>query len=158
MLNVLLGTVLTLLGFSSCRGGNDEGVFPWEVLYGSPYANFDVRGAVLNEAGDRLEGMTVTAKEVFEPESENGCPWSYEVARTKTDASGQYLQHGTWTGGEIREDVGLRIVVEDPRGEYAADSVDVRLTHTDKGNEKTWCYGTDVGVADFRLVRTKDKE
>lgn len=144
MLNLMLAPVLAILGFSGC----DNEV----CLYGCPYAKYDVKGTVLNEEGEQLEGVKVTPKEIYKYDDFEGC----EVCKaTSTDSKGQYQATGSW-GGYMPGSV-LRIVVEDPQHVYASDSVDVTLTRTNKDKDD-WCEGTDVGTADFRLKRNDSNE
>lgn len=141
-LNALLGVLLTLLGFSSC--GNNS---PWNEVceYGMPHANLSVKGKVMDESGASLEGIHVTLKEVYRHEDVEYFDPRYH---TSSDAHGQYAHSGIWTGDS--PDHFLRVVAEDPKGVYAADSTDVTLTHTTEGKDG-WCTGTDKGTADFRL-------
>lgn len=147
MLNMLLAPVLAMLGFNGC-----DNAFNGVCLYGVPYAKYDVKGTVLNEEGEQLEGMKVTPKEIYTFENFEGC----EVLKaTSTDSKGQYQTSGSWSGyspGSV-----LRIVVEDPQHVYATDSVDITLKRTNKGKDD-WCEGTDVGTADFRLKRNDSNE
>lgn len=147
-LNALLGVLLTLLGFGSCDvsspwGSND----PWNNAceYGMPHANLSVKGRVMDESGESLEGIKVTLKELHRFEDVEYLHYSQP---TTTDAHGQYSHSGTWTGDS--PDQIIRIVAEDPEGVYAADSTDVALTHTTDGKDG-WCTGTDTGTADFKL-------
>lgn len=150
-LNVLLGSVLAMLGFSSC----DDGPFNSVDLYGCPYANFDVKGTVLSEEGETLQGVTVTTKEVYQ--SEDGKEMAGESTKSGTDVKGMYRHRGSWGGHPSEVGHLLRVVVEDPRGVYASDSMDVQLTRTAKGKDD-WCQGTDEGTADFRLKKNEEKE
>lgn len=145
-LNVLLGSVLTMLGFNGCG----ENPFSSVCLYGTPYTNFNVKGTVLSEEGDKLEGMTVTTKEVLK--AQDTVMWFNVLQQSNTDQQGRYQHQGRWYPYVVDDSRALRVVVEDPKGAYAADSVDVELTHTKEG-KGDWCDGTDVGTADFRLKR-----
>mgnify|MGYP003310211746 CR=1 FL=1 len=146
-LNLLLGGVLSLLGFSSCGdviNGLDD-PFNGVCLYGSPYAMYDVKGAVLNTEGKKLEGMKVTVKQVCQDDVwYMSCP----LDTLRTDNKGEYESNKRWSGYNET----MRIVVEDPNGVYAADSADVVLTRTDK-DKGSWCHGTDEGTADFKLKK-----
>lgn len=144
-LNVLLGALLTLLGFSNC-----EKQFNEVCLYGQPYARYDIKGTILDEEGNKLAGMDVTVKFVYEFDGEE---YSTDQGRehTTTDLQGNYECQGSYTNEDIR------IVVEDPGGVYAADSVMVKLERIEEGKDD-WCIGTDVGRADFRLKKLENKE
>lgn len=144
-LNVLLGAVLTLLGFSNC-----EKQFNEVCLYGQPYARYDIKGTILNEEGEKLAGMDVTVKFVYGVDGEEYYD-DWKQDQTKTDVKGNYECQGSYTNGDIR------IVVEDPGGVYAPDSAMVKLERTKEGKDD-WCIGTDVGRADFRLKKLENKE
>ena len=149
-LNVLLGAVFTMLGFNNC-----DSIFNGEYLYGSPYAKFDVKGTVTDSDGKSLESVNVTTKEVVKEDGKE--LYAYEIKTTSTDTNGRYQQQGSWSGYPDENYNTLRVVVTDPNGVYAPDSVEVKLTRTAKDRD-AWCEGTDVGTADFRLKRLDDKE
>lgn len=149
LLNTVLASVLTMLGLSGCDAFNEVD------LYGSPYAKYDVKGTIINEEGEQLEGMKVTPKEIHTYDGLEGY-YAYELESTSTDSKGQYHASGTWTG-HYPYSINLRIVIEDPQHVYATDSVDVTLTRTNK-NKGEWCVGTDEGTADLRLKRNDSNE
>lgn len=149
MLNILLAPVLAMLGFSGCDTFNEVD------LYGCPYVKYDVKGTILNEKGERLEGMKVTPKEIHTYDNLEGY-YAHDLKSTSTDSKGQYHASGNWTG-HYPLSVSLRIVVEDPQHVYATDSVDVKLTRTNK-DKGDWCEGTDEGTADLRLKRNDSNE
>lgn len=147
--NLILGSILALLGFSSC---DEEGVLPGRggnevCLYGTPYAKYDVHGAVLNTEGKQLEGMNVIIKEVFE--GSDFSPYIGILDSLKTNQDGSYQGKGRW---EDFHKSTMRVVVEDPSGEYAADSTEVNLKRTNKDKD-AWCGGTDTGTANFTLKK-----
>lgn len=150
MLNTVLASVLTMLGLSDCDNAFNE-----VYLYGSPYAKYDVKGTVLNEEGEQLEGMKVTPKEIYTYDNVEGY-YGHELQSTSTDGKGQYQATGNWIGFRQGSTL-LRIVVEDPQHVYATDSVDVTLKRTNK-DKGDWCQGTDVGTADLRLKRKKNND
>ena len=146
-LNVLLGSVLALLGFSNCSSVDDP--FNPVCLYGTPYTMYDEKGAVLNTEGEKLEGMNVTVKEVRTPTDASEYEYSHVLDETTTGKDGKYASTHRWSSyGELK----MRVVVEDPNGVYAADSAEVALTCTDEGRGD-WCAGTDKGTADFKLKK-----
>jgi len=142
-LNVLLGGLLTLLGFSSC----DSSAFNVECLYGQPYTKYSVKGAVLNDEAKPLEGMKVTLKAVYREDSVEYVQKQLEVT---TGSKGRYEHRGEvyWS------DPTLRIIVDDPNGVYASDSTDVEPTFSKK-DAGDWCMGTYEGEASFSLEKKK---
>ena len=144
-LNLLLSSVLALLGFSSCEGIDGPGDYP--CLYGTPYTHFDVKGTVQNADGQVLNGVNVTVKSVYKGE---GVEYPQQIDIVETGADGKYKSFGSWSG--FNERYTLRVVVDDPSGVYESDSTDVKLDRTTEG-ENEWCWGTDLGTADFTLKK-----
>ena len=136
-INVLLGAVLVLLGYSSCSEKEEDHAY----LYGCPYAYYTVEGAVYNREGKPLEGKRVIQKFIIPDDAS----FMYYPDTVQTGADGSYLFQDI---SNVVESV--RIIVEDPQGAYAPDSVDLMLTLTDEKKEG-WCQGTLVGKADFHL-------
>jgi len=141
--NLLLGGLLTLLGFSSCGSK----AFNEECLYGQPYAKYSIKGAVLNDEARPLEGMKVTLKEVVQKDSLEFFDIHPDVA---TSSQGKYELKGSV---DIY-DATMRVIVDDPSGVYATDSTDVKPTLS-KDGAGDWCIGTYEGEANFSL-RKKD--
>ena len=135
--NALLGAVLVLLGCNSCSGdGTDEGEAD---LYGCPYANYRVEGAVLDEEGKPLKDMRVVSK------------WFDDDYLCKTDTVYTQADGSFKVEEQTYERDSLRIVVEDLKGVYAPDSTKVELLLTEQ--RKGWCIGTFVGEAHFKLKK-----
>lgn len=154
-LNTLLGAVLTLLEFSGCDILGVDDPFNEVCLYGQPYAIYNVKGAVLNDEGDKLEGIEITIKSIYRYEDKEYQKVWWMEKKPTTDKEGKYEYKGNES--PYSTDVIVRVVAEDPKGVYAADSTDVNFTSTDEG-KGDWCDGTVKGTADFKLKRLENKE
>ncbi|MBR6828581.1 MAG: radical SAM-associated putative lipoprotein [Prevotella sp.] len=86
--NALLSTLLTILGFGSCTNvGEDEYGSPVICEYGTPWANYEVKGVVTDETGAPVSGIKTSIKEVYKRDD-----GMYTAGKdsTLTDAKGQY--------------------------------------------------------------------
>ena len=152
-INRLLASLLSLLGFNGCDILGVDDPFNPVCLYGQPYAIYNVKGTVLSEEGDKLEGIQMTLKSIYYHEDKEYQQVWWMEKKPTTDKEGQY----EYSGEAYSPNTTLRIVAEDPKGDYAADSTDVTLTVTKEGKD-TWCQGTMTGSADFTLKRIENKE
>ena len=57
--NAVLTALLGLLGFESCDPVDEYGAPP--VEYGTPYAHYEVKGQVTDEAGNPIQGIQISA-------------------------------------------------------------------------------------------------
>jgi len=134
--NRLLSGALVLLGFASCEGGDT----PCE--YGTPHADYEIKGKVQNEEGQPMKGMRVI---VTENPSPTGETYPGQCDTLYTGDAGEYL---------FEEDYAVtnkyRVVCEDPNGVYKADSVDVNMKPE---HGKGWYMGSDSKEIDFELKK-----
>lgn len=110
-MNVLIGSLLALLGCSTARRAtvSDRIV----CLYGVPTATYKVSGTVINTSGKPLEGMQVVVK---------GYKNKPVTDAVSTDSKGRYAADYTGFPADT-----LNIVVHDPDGTYATDSVQLAV-------------------------------
>lgn len=140
--------MLAALGFVSCSSSDDND--PGEIicLYGTPTATFHVKGKVTNESQQPLQGKRV----ILKPLMSDGTEYDYHFNDTlRTDADGSYDQ--TKHFNPIKS---LRVVCDDPDGEYEADSTTVELKYKDGDGE--WNRGVAEAEADFTLKEKKQTE
>ncbi|MCR5361476.1 MAG: radical SAM-associated putative lipoprotein [Bacteroidales bacterium] len=138
-INIMLGAVLSMLGWSGC----DE-VFNSEDLYGCPYSYYQLEGAVLDDEEKPVGNIRVATKWIFSADDNFS-----KTDTTFTDADGRYI---FFTQDGYSDSV--HIVVDDPQhGTFAPDSADIRLIHTGLHSDESWCSGTYVGKADFKLKK-----
>lgn len=133
--NRLLSGAMVLLGFSSCDPSKtaDE--------YGTPYADYEIKGKVTDEAGAELAGLRVVAKGLIQ--SIPNDPYFNDTLAT--DAKGTFLFD------QLKVSEGrYRVVCEDPTGIYKSDSTEVKMTP--KGG-KGWYLGSDSKEVNFELKK-----
>ncbi len=131
-INSLLVFLLGVLGFSSCN---------YMAKYGVPHAELEVSGMVTNQEAQRLEDMRVTVKQ----EGRQALP------RTYTNQAGWYEEHGYIDVPRNTVD----IIVEDPSGVYASDSIHLEITYDKKDVSKNddWNEGKATVRQDFKLKK-----
>ncbi len=140
--NWALAGLLSFLGFSGCGGMATE--------YGTPYAEYEVKGTVTDEVGKAISDIQVDlAQRVQEHRYiKLGSP-------SITNRAGHYaVSAGTFPGQE------LTLIVTDTDGEangsYASDTIAVRFEKKDyykKG--KGWFEGAARKTVDIKLKPKK---
>jgi putative lipoprotein (rSAM/lipoprotein system) len=132
--NWILAGLLTLLGFSGCEIGETP------VEYGTPYADYTVKGTVVNRAdGKPVKGIRVSYTRPNESIAMYGViPTSYE--ERLTDTSGD---DGSFTLSER-----LYIFDENPAYVY---------THDIDGTANGGYFGIDSLAVDFSKVKPGGK-
>lgn len=136
--NRLLSGTLVMLGFSACEGIGDT---PCE--YGQPHCDFGLKGKVLNELEEPIDGARIIVKEL----EQNGKPLIYnrpDTLLTKNGGRYEFIDKGVTNYGKYR------VVCEDPTGIYRADSTDVQMKPTGGSG---WYEGSDTREVDFKLKK-----
>ena len=139
LLTAICSSLLSLLGFS-CSSPEDT-----PDMYGMPTGNFEIKGAVTDEAGDKVTGAQIR---VTDPQIPSGV---YSLQTTTTNADGLYL-----TEGESYAALELKVVCIPSNPELEADSVIVKLNYN-KDNADSWYVGYAKETVDFKL-KSKEKE
>ncbi len=135
--NRILSGGLVLLGFSAC---DSMGEAPCE--YGQPHCDFGLKGKVLDEQQQPIDGARIIVKEL----DYDGKPVGYDRPDTLYTKDGEYdfQDKGVTNYGRYR------VVCEDPSGVYKADSTDVKMTPT---GGKGWYEGSDTKEVNFNLKK-----
>ncbi len=155
LLHWLLGTLLGLLGFSSCEfldigGGKD--------MYGQPYADFQASGRVTDRSGKGIEGIRVAIQQHRHYENQPGVviydqnDW-YDNDTLYTDASGRYEMSSRIFS---RPD-DVTVVFEDIDGEghggrFESQTVKPEVKQSKEG-DKMWYGGAFSVKADAKLKK-----
>ena len=129
--NWILAGLLSLLGFSvtSC-GATDE--------YGSPYAEYELKGKVTNMNGDPIQGIEL----------------NYGGKSPQTQKDGSYdIKFEDSPMGIVR------IIAKDidgpENGSFETDSIDVKIEGFEGG--KSWFHGkAEVNIPDIKLKEKKE--
>ncbi len=128
---------LALLGFS-CSDDDEP-----QCMYGTPTAEFEIKGAVTTEDGKPVPDaeVRVAARQV---PSDIGA-----FKRDTTETDGAYSLKG-YLGGS--PEATLKIVCVPGDDSLAADSVEVKLTKV-KDGDSFWDTGKGEATVDFRLKK-----
>ncbi len=129
----LITTSLSILGFTSCE--------PWDapLEYGTPNANYSVKGRVTDQANNPIPNIQVTIGKPGLPHD------SYLDLKTlKTDANGQFVKSYI---GEFPRDITFQLSFEDVdgplNGEFSPKGTTVEIKTTDlKDGDKRWYLGS----------------
>ena len=127
-INLLLTTLVSMLGFSCCLTSCNE--------YGVPYANFVLEGRVINEEKEPLENMQVVTKSY----------WVNDIFYTPAD--GKFLR--TYNGIMDKE---FMISVTDTSGVYQSVTVNIQANYT---GGKDWYMGSDRANIEFVLKKNEE--
>lgn len=145
--NQALSGVLALLGFASCAGGNSE---ERREEYGTPIASYEIKGKVVDAQEAPVSNARVIIKKMFRGELLPEDHFSRDTVETNT--SGEYISEGQTIVGELE----FRVVCEDQRDIYKADSVDVKMDRPTGG--EGWYQGSTSKEVNFKLTKEKDAE
>lgn len=144
----MISALLGMLGFAACGSKDDdnnvatpnpnpddgEHYIESPCLYGQPYAQFKVEGAVFNEEGLTVEGVKVYVRDNYG-----------DTTRTDQDGKFVFNTQDIWAEHEFW------VMAEDPSGVYAADSVSV-IPRFESGNGD-WFRGSYSTTHDFTLKK-----
>jgi putative lipoprotein (rSAM/lipoprotein system) len=131
--NAFLAFLLSALGFTSCN---------YMAKYGCPHATFEAEGTITDKASCPIKDIRV---QVRDKRGNSRFPETY------TDENGKY-RVGEY---EVFPMDSVDIIVTDTAGNYASDSVRVKVEY-DKSNVPKgddWNEGAGSVTADFVLTR-----
>ena len=131
-MNKLWMLLLSLLGFAGC----DE---PQEDMYGTPYAEYTVKGCVTDAAGTPIAGIEVRRSS-----------WGSDPSAVRTDTRGAYTFEAD--GNVLYMPPVLTFTDTDgpAGGDFAGKEVEVAFAESDRTGpgEGSWMYGVDVVLAE----------
>ena len=139
--NALISLILGLFGFG-CVSCVEYGVPVPLAEYGSPYATFEAQGKVTDENARPVEKIRVRIKNRL----------GTEYPEIYTNENGEYntgMLEGVYPPDSVD------IVVTDITGNYASDSVRVKVNYDRSNVSKSdhWNEGVGSVYQDFRLTR-----
>ncbi len=141
-LNMLLTSILSVMGFSSC--GDEETIDGNGEEYGTPTAEYIFRGKVTDQEGNALPNVKVSYVNKYIDE---GQPFIVEDSLTSTDEDGKYVARPRISYWESESGLSFSL----------GDDVykDTFLTHSDlaplkDGNGK-WFNGRSENTIDITL-------
>lgn len=135
LFQIVLGAILGCLGFAGCKDDHYD-------MYGSPTADFEIKGAVTKEMDNvPVENATIILNQIYTDSPNEG----YPIKSVETDADGRYNISITYHPVDK-----IRIVCVPPEGSgLDADSVDVETKYT--GGDGDYYWGSMTCTADFKL-------
>ena len=144
--NWILAGLLSLLGFSvtSC-GATDE--------YGSPYAEYELKGKVTDMNGDPIQGIEINYGGIYKNVlSPSHISEIYKSPQTQKDGSYDIKFEDSPMGI-------VRIIAKDidgpENGSFETDSIDVKIEEFEGG--KSWFHGkAKVNIPDIKLKEKKE--
>jgi len=139
----IMSGIMALLGFTSCDDEGDD-----MVMYGTPHADYSVSGLVTDTEGTPVEGVRVIVRTDYDYDKPIN---PYLSDTVYTDKDGKFLNEG----GMFPEK-SVKVVCQDPDGNFASDSTIVDLEY-DKKKADGWYKGIGRATVDFKLNK-QDKE
>ena len=139
-MNWLLGGLLALLGFTTCDGGAD--------MYGTPYANFTIKGKVVNEGSTPIPDIEIKC---LTEHHGDGRSWFDTIPAASTSSAGTFTcQFEEFPTGKIR--IIATEVDGALNGSYKKDSTDITVSGNDyKGGKGGWFKGSVEKEVNFIL-------
>ena len=129
-MNFILAGLAAILGFSSCSSS----ISPDE--YGTPSADFVIKGKVVNESNEALSNIRMVSK---------FGGYGYNVQGNISDADTLYTdKDGTFTykGDAFKRQLAVPLVAEDAKGIYSSDSLTVNLKDAKFTGGHGWYEGS----------------
>lgn len=128
-INRCLAAVLAMLGFQACEKY-------MVCLYGSPHADYVVKGKVTNTEKEPIQNIQVVVDKEH---------WKDTVY---TDEKGEYQ----WAWDGFPRETNVKVVANDTTGRYASDSTTVEFSF-DRSKADGWYEGVGTAEADFELKK-----
>jgi putative lipoprotein (rSAM/lipoprotein system) len=149
--NWALAGILGLLGFSACE--NDL------LEYGTPFADYTVKGAVVNKAdGKPIEGIRIDAI------TRNPEDWNYSLGKeltTVTNAKGEFKLSNRIDAGDSKLSFSIAITDIDgeKNGSFVSDTLSTNFRDAEHaGKQKNWYEGEYIKTVKVELTEKKVDE
>ena len=152
--NAVLTALLSILGFSCSLDEPDEyGSTP--VEYGTPHADYILKGTVTDEAGTPIKGIKTSLKEISKDDTGT---YVFGIDSIQTNESGNYQLKNSGMPYDKR----VKLVVEDidgeaNGGEFLNDTLDIdygKAVEVEEGDHH-WYDGKYEVTTDVRLKKKK---
>lgn len=152
--NAVLTALLSILGFSCSLDEPDEyGSTP--VEYGTPHADYILKGTVTDEAGTPIKGIKTSLKEISKDDTGTHV---FGIDSIQTNESGNYQLKNSGMPYDKR----VKLVVEDidgeaNGGEFLNDTLDIdygKAVEVEEGDHH-WYDGKYEVTTDVRLKKKK---
>ena len=150
--NAVLTALLSMLGYGCSSTEEPLDMYGPPVEYGTPHADYIIKGRVMDESGTPVQGIKTSLKKVFE---NNNKHYALGVDSVQSDVSGNYQLKST-----DRQNQYDKVIVEDidgeaNGGEFLSDTLDVdynKAVKTKDGDGK-WYLGIYEIIQDVKLKK-----
>ncbi|MFG6386548.1 MAG: radical SAM-associated putative lipoprotein [Muribaculaceae bacterium] len=143
LLSRLCAAALVLLGYGCSSNGGDE-----PCMYGTPTGTFEVKGTVVDENGNPVDGADIIITEPHFPSSTE-----YPDGKGKSDASGNFKINGEGISGSPK-----KVVCKPNNENLEADSTLVKVVYDKTQSTGSWDSGHAELNVDFTLKEKKAAE
>ncbi len=138
--------LLVLLGFGVTQVSCIMYGSPQSDEYGSPHADFEIKGRVTDVEGDPVGDIKIVVSDLDADFQQ------VELAEGTTDANGDYVVTGGWYGGLSLMVTATDIDGEANGGEFPSRMQGVEIEKYDYvGGDDSWYLGKVTKTADFIL-------
>lgn len=146
--NAVLTALLSMLGYGCSSTEEPLDMYGPPVEYGTPHADYIIKGRVMDESGTPVQGIKTSLRKVDKVRA-------YGIDSVQTNASGNYqLKHTGW------QNQYYKVIAEDVDGEanggeFLSDTLDIdydKAVKTKDGDGK-WYLGTYEITQDVKLKK-----
>ena len=146
--NAVLTALLSMLGYGCSSTEEPLDMYGPPVEYGTPHADYIIKGRVMDESGTPVQGIKTSLRKVDKVRS-------YGIDSVQTNVSGNYqLKHTGW------QNQYYKVIVEDidgeaNGGEFLSDTLDIdydKAVKTKDGDGK-WYHGIYEISQDVKLKK-----
>ena len=146
--NAVLTALLSMLGYGCSSTEEPLDMYGPPVEYGTPHADYIIKGRVMDESGTPVQGIKTSLRKVDKVRS-------YGIDSVQTNVSGNYqLKHTGW------QNQYYKVIVEDidgeaNGGEFLSDTLDIdydKAVKTKDGDSK-WYHGIYEISQDVKLKK-----
>lgn len=144
-LSAALSGIIGLLGFQSCDSDNDE-----PVMYGTPYATFQISGKVTDPQGAPVRDARV----IVRPQIDGIYQLYHDCDTVTTAADGSYnIDSRTTNENEM-----MRVVCQPHGKRLEADSTEISIDYRPVSDGNAWHTANGTATVDFTLPETPSEE
>ena len=150
--NAVLTALLSMLGYGCSSTEEPLDMYGPPVEYGTPHADFIIKGRVMDESGTPVQGIKTSLKTVFES---NNIHYALGVDSVQSDVSGHYQLKTTDRKSQYDKVIVEDIDGEANGGEFLSDTLDVdynKAVKTKDGDGK-WSLGIYEITQDVKLKK-----
>lgn len=153
----LLSGALVLLGFGSCSNASDDEDIRLE--YGTPTAEYQVKGKVTSDAGEPLEGIQVIVKDDYAYFKKGENAFKYRHDTIYTDVKGEFISHEANSHGIYNQKIFLNDIDGDANGgTFKSDSVAVEKMEKKLVKDATGWYKGQYELSTTVKLKKADKK